>query len=86
MPSPEPPPPEPPRPTAEAAIDRADLARALGTLREEERTALALAYAQDVTHEEAAAILGWPVGTLKTHLLRGKEKLRRLLTPLTEDA
>jgi RNA polymerase sigma-70 factor (ECF subfamily) len=83
-PSPQPPPPEPPRPFDASAIDRADLARALATLREEERTALALTYAQDVTHEEAAEILGWPVGTLKTHVLRGKERLRRLLVPATE--
>jgi RNA polymerase sigma-70 factor (ECF subfamily) len=34
-----------------------------------------------VSHEEAAAILDCPVGTLKTNILRGKEKLRRLLVP-----
>ena len=71
----------PPRDHAEAAIDRHDLERALGALRHEERAALALAYGQDVSHEEAAAILDCPVGTLKTNILRGKEKLRRLLEP-----
>lgn len=78
-PAPEPPPPDPPRPQADAALDRRDLERAMATLRDEERAAIALAYGEDLTHEEAAEILGWPLGTLKTHVARGKEKLRRLL-------
>jgi RNA polymerase sigma-70 factor (ECF subfamily) len=60
---------------------RHDLSRAFGILREEERAALALAYGQDLTHEEAADILGWPLGTLKTHVARGKERLRLYLSP-----
>ncbi len=40
-----------------------------------------MAYGQDLSHEEAAAILDCPVGTLKTNILRGKEKLRRMLLP-----
>jgi RNA polymerase sigma-70 factor (ECF subfamily) len=74
-------PPAPPRDAADAAIDRHDLERAMAGLREEERAALALAYGQDVSHEEAAAILDCPLGTLKTNILRGKEKLRRMLAP-----
>ncbi len=85
-PDPEPAEPEPPRPAADAAIDRHDLERALGALRAEERSALALAYGQDLTHEEAARILDCPVGTLKTHILRGKERLRRLLLAGAEGA
>ena len=83
-PAPAPPAPDPPPCAADAAHGRHDLARALSSLRAEERTALALAYGEGVTHEEAAAILDWPLGTLKTHLLRGKEKLRRLLAPGAE--
>ncbi len=78
---PELPAPAPARDAADAAIDRHDLARAMASLRADERAALALAYGQDVTHEEAAAILDCPVGTLKTNILRGKEKLRRMLVP-----
>ena len=85
-PDPAPPAPEPPRSAADAAIDRHDLERALRTLRAEERAALALAYGQDATHEEAARILDWPVGTLKTHILRGKQRLRRLLLAEPEGA
>ena len=80
LPAPEAEAPAPPR-DAEAVIDRHDLERAMGRLRQEERAALALAYGQDVSHEEAAAILDCPVGTLKTNILRGKEKLRRILVP-----
>jgi len=85
-PGPEPALPEPPRAAADAAIDRHDLERAMGALRTEERAALALAYGQEMTHEEAARILDWPVGTLKTHILRGKERLRRLLSAGVEGA
>lgn len=67
---------------ASGAVDaRRDLERAFAFLRPEERVALALSYAQDMTHEEAALAAGWPLGTLKTHLLRGKEKLRQRLAP-----
>jgi RNA polymerase sigma-70 factor (ECF subfamily) len=85
-PAPEPPEPEPARPAAEAGLERWDLLRALALLREEERSALALAYGQDLTHEEAAEILRCPLGTLKTRILRGKEKLRRLLAAGAEGA
>jgi RNA polymerase sigma factor (sigma-70 family) len=60
--------------------ERQDLERALSALRPEERVALVLTYARDVSHEEAAAILECPLGTLKTHVARAKEKLRRLLS------
>ena len=61
----------------EAAHARVDLSRAFAVLRDEERVALALAYGEEATHEEAARVLDWPLGTLKTHVTRGKEKLRR---------
>jgi RNA polymerase sigma-70 factor (ECF subfamily) len=70
------------QPPADGPVEaRRDLERAFAFLRPEERIALSLAYAQDLTHEEAAEAAGWPVGTLKTHLLRGKEKLRQRLVP-----
>jgi RNA polymerase sigma-70 factor, ECF subfamily len=64
---------------AEASDRRHDLEWALAELRPEERAALVLTYGRDVSHEEAATILDCPLGTLKTHVLRGKDKLRRLL-------
>ncbi|MBX2813770.1 MAG: sigma-70 family RNA polymerase sigma factor [Myxococcales bacterium] len=58
---------------------RHDLSKAMTSLRPEERAALTLTYGQDLSHEEAAEILGCPLGTLKTHVTRGKQKLRKRL-------
>jgi DNA-directed RNA polymerase specialized sigma24 family protein len=44
-----------------------------------ERAALTLCYALGHSNEEAAAILEMPLGTVKSHILRGREKLRALL-------
>jgi RNA polymerase sigma factor (sigma-70 family) len=71
-------------PHPEAANDpgmRYDLERALALLRPEERAALALTFGQGLPHEEAAEILQCPLGTLKTHVNRGKARLRELLQP-----
>lgn len=67
-------------PAATGAVDlRQDLAAALAQLPAEERAAIHLCYAEGLTHEEAAAALACPLGTVKTHVLRAKDKLRRLL-------
>lgn len=60
---------------------RHDLGRALRSLTADEQTALHLCYQQGLSHREIAEVLQWPVGTVKTHLNRGKEKLRPLLAP-----
>ena len=56
-----------------------DLSRALSLLAPEEQTALHLCYQMGLSHSEIAEILDWPLGTVKTHINRGKEKLRPLL-------
>jgi RNA polymerase sigma-70 factor (ECF subfamily) len=75
--------PAPEAPDVEVTMDpvlmRHDLTKALAILRPEERAALALTVNEQVTHEEAAQILDVPLGTLKTHVLRAKEKLRARL-------
>jgi RNA polymerase sigma factor (sigma-70 family) len=63
----------------ESVERRHDLELALDDLRPEERAALVLTYARDVSHDEAAEILDIPLGTLKTHVARAKEKLRQRL-------
>ena len=52
-----------------------DIAKALKILRTEERTAIVLFYMEDLQHEKIASIMNCPLGTVKTHILRGKEKL-----------
>jgi len=56
-----------------------DLASAMRTLSAEEQSAVHLSYHAGLSHAEIAAVLGWPLGTVKTHLARSKEKLRQLL-------
>jgi RNA polymerase sigma-70 factor (ECF subfamily) len=56
-----------------------DVREAVARLRGEERTALYLCYEQGLSHEEAADVVGCPVGTLKTHILRAKQALRGVL-------
>lgn len=56
-----------------------DLAHVLRQLAPDEQLALHLAYQQGLSHAEISTLLDWPLGTVKTHLARGKEKLRQLL-------
>ena len=43
------------------------------------RQALTLCYLEGLTHQEAASRLGWPVGTVKARLVRGRRLLRERL-------
>jgi RNA polymerase sigma-70 factor, ECF subfamily len=53
---------------------------ALGQLPREQSEALALAFFGGFTQEEIARALGQPLGTIKTRLRLGMQKLRRLLS------
>lgn len=62
------------------AIDEARRLRsAIEALPEKYRTVITLYHLQGQHYEEIAAVLGVPMGTVKTHLFRAKEQLRRLL-------
>ena len=61
-------------------VSRVDLERAMATLSDGERAALAACYYADLSHEEAARALDMPVGTVKTHILRAKAKLKARLS------
>lgn len=56
-----------------------DLEKALALLRPPERSALTLCFALGMAHEEAAEVMKVPLGTLKSHVARGREKLKTLL-------
>jgi RNA polymerase sigma-70 factor (ECF subfamily) len=62
--------------------DLTDLQRtllsALAQLPLEEQQALHLAYFQGMTHSEIAAALGRPLGTVKSHIRQGMDRLRQL--------
>jgi RNA polymerase sigma factor (sigma-70 family) len=58
---------------------RLDLNEALKLLSAAERAAIVLSCQNGLTHEETAQVLDSPLGTVKTNILRGKEKLRRHL-------
>jgi RNA polymerase sigma factor (sigma-70 family) len=67
-------------PSAEsAAIARLDFEKAMAQLHPAQRAALTLCFALGFTNEEAAAAMKIPLGTLKSHVNRGREKLSRLL-------
>jgi RNA polymerase sigma-70 factor (ECF subfamily) len=56
-----------------------DLARAMECLSDAERDAIVQCYYNDLSHEEAAYVLGIPLGTVKTNILKAKEKMRARL-------
>jgi RNA polymerase sigma-70 factor, ECF subfamily len=58
---------------------RLDLTEALKALNSSERAAVLLCCQNGFSHEEAAEALACPLGTVKTNILRGREKLKRLL-------
>lgn len=69
-----------PTPATAARSDlKSDLHDALRALAPDERTTVHLHYEQGLSHSEISDLLGWPLGTVKTHLNRSKEKLRPLL-------
>lgn len=55
------------------------LRAAIAQLPEKYRTVITLYHLQGRQYEEIANVLGVPMGTVKTHLFRAKEQLRRIL-------
>jgi len=49
-----------------------------------ERTVLVLYHQEERSYEQIAAALGMPIGTIRTHLHRGRKKLRERLQEQTE--
>lgn len=64
------------QPTTSIAMD---LDRALSTLPEEVRLCIVLAYHERMTHAEIAGFTGIPLGTIKSHIRRGSQKLQEEL-------
>ncbi|HEY3662947.1 MAG TPA: sigma-70 family RNA polymerase sigma factor [Chthoniobacterales bacterium] len=58
---------------------RHDLMQALQLLPLHERSAILLCCQNGLSHDEAARVLEIPLGTVKTNVLRGREKLKKTL-------
>lgn len=58
---------------------RQDLMHALNLLPLHERSAVLLCCQDGLSHDEAARVLQIPLGTVKTNVLRGREKLKKIL-------
>lgn len=61
-----------------------DLKSALSRLPENERASLLLCDAAGFTHAEAAAALGAPLGSVKSWVARGRDRMRAMLSPSAE--
>jgi RNA polymerase sigma-70 factor (ECF subfamily) len=67
-----------PAPSPQRAAGGLDLERALARLGPAERLCVVLAHGEGMTHAEIAGATGLPLGTVKSHVLRGTEKLKRI--------
>jgi RNA polymerase sigma-70 factor (ECF subfamily) len=67
--------------TAQPVDLQLDLERAMQRLSTAEQTVLLHCIQMGLSHEEAAYVLAMPLGTVKTHALRGKAKLKTWLAP-----
>jgi RNA polymerase sigma factor (sigma-70 family) len=61
------------------AGEQLDLDRALSRLSGDERLCIVLAYNEGMSHSEISEATGLPLGTVKSHIKRGAERLRTLL-------
>jgi RNA polymerase sigma factor (sigma-70 family) len=79
----------PPGPGADQAalgkVEAGQVRDALGRLPAEQRQALALAYFGGYTQREVAALTGVPLGTVKSRMFTGVQRLRSVLGPLVAD-
>ena len=64
---------------AVAVLQLRDLEAAIARLPQEQRQVILLVGLEGMRYEEVAAILGVPVGTVRSRLSRGRDQLRRLM-------
>jgi RNA polymerase sigma-70 factor (ECF subfamily) len=63
-------------PVALSSDELPDLPKMLALLSEDERLTMILCYAHGLSHSEIADIVEMPLGTVKSHLQRGRAKIR----------
>lgn len=74
-----------PAPSPERSAEGIDLERALARLGPAERLCVVLAHGEGMTHTEIVEATRLPLGTVKSHVLRGSEKLKRIYTGVNRD-
>ncbi|MBY6128052.1 RNA polymerase sigma factor [Qipengyuania aquimaris] len=67
----------------ESAVELSNIDRALQKLPEDQREAVLLVMVEGYAYKEAAEIVGCPVGTLNSRLVRGRDALMGLLGEAT---
>jgi len=67
----------PPAPATDSVVEALAVADELNHLPDQVGTVVRLAFFDDLTHQQIAALTGLPLGTVKSHLRRGLERLRR---------
>jgi RNA polymerase sigma-70 factor (ECF subfamily) len=60
----------------DSALEHRDLLRAFSSLPQEQRSVVFLIGVEDLSYDEAARVLGVPIGTVMSRLSRGRERLR----------
>jgi RNA polymerase sigma-70 factor (ECF subfamily) len=70
--------------TSQASITM-DLDQALAQLMDDQRLCIVLSYAEGMSHGEIANVTGFPLGTVKSHVRRGAQRLQELLSSYRED-
>ncbi|MEW2381286.1 sigma-70 family RNA polymerase sigma factor [Micromonospora sp. NPDC047707] len=69
--------PAPAGPDPDTVVDRLVVADELARLPDDQRRMLELAFFDDLTHQQIAAVTGVPLGTVKSHIRRGMQSLKR---------
>ncbi|MEU1400536.1 sigma-70 family RNA polymerase sigma factor [Micromonospora zamorensis] len=64
-------------PNPDRVVDRLVIADELASLPDDQRRMLELAFYDDLTHQQIAAVTGVPLGTVKSHIRRGMASLKR---------
>ena len=69
---------------SDRVTNKIDLENAFRLLKKNERSVLTLCYSYGMSHSEISEIMDMPLGTVKSHILRGKEALKKILSPAEE--
>ncbi|WP_233354583.1 RNA polymerase sigma factor [Woodsholea maritima] len=69
------------QPVSETAGMSQDLDRALGELKGDERICVVMCYACSMSHGDIVEATGLPLGTVKSHINRGRAKLKAYFAP-----